>query len=136
MLLRWPGRTRAGRYNDLTLTIDLAPTIMTACGVKPPREMQGLNLLDVAAGKGRLNRTAIFGEIYVHTASVVGRPDLDVTHRWVREGDWKLIQPTRDKGPELFDLRSDPHERTNLAAKQPERVKHLQDVIARWVANR
>jgi arylsulfatase A-like enzyme len=136
IMLRWPGRTRAGRYNDLTLTIDLAPTIMTACGVKAPGEMQGLNLLDVAAGKGRLNRNAVFGEIYVHTASMLGRPDLDVTHRWVREGDWKLIQPTRDKRPELFNLASDPHERTNLAEKQPERVRRLQDLIARWVMNR
>jgi arylsulfatase A-like enzyme len=136
ILLRWPGRIKPGRSNDLALTIDLAPTILSACGLKPARQMQGLSLLDAAAGKGRLNRSAVFGEIYVHTASMLGRPDLDVTHRWVREGEWKLIQPTRDKGPELFHLASDPHERTNLAIKEPERVRRLQGLITRWVADR
>jgi uncharacterized sulfatase len=136
ILLRWPGHTRAGRYNDLTLTIDLAPTILTASGVQIPRQMQGLNLLDVAAGKGRLNRNAIFGEIYVHTATALGRPDLDVTHRWVREGDWKLIVPLRGKGPELYNLAKDQHERSNLAMREGERVRQLQERLRRWVADR
>jgi arylsulfatase A-like enzyme len=136
ILLRWPGHTRAGRYNDLTLTIDLAPTILTASGVQIPRQMQGLNLLDVAAGKGRLNRNAIFGEIYVHTATALGRPDLDVTHRWVREGDWKLIVPLRGKGPELYNLAKDQHERSNLAMCEGERVRQLQERLRRWVADR
>ncbi len=136
ILLRWPGHTRAGRYNDLALTIDLAPTILTACGVRIPERMQGLNMLDVAAGKGHLNRNAVFGEIYLHTATQVGRPDLDVTHRWVREGDWKLILPLREKGPELYNLAKDPNERTNLATREPERVRQLQERLERWVASR
>jgi uncharacterized sulfatase len=136
ILLRWPGRTKPGRYNDLTLTIDLSPTILAAAGVQVPRQLQGLNLLDIAAGRGRLDRQAIFGEIYVHTASKLGRPDVDVTHRWVREGDWKLILPQRDKGPELFNLAKDPHERTNLAMREAERVQHLQQLVRRWVAQR
>src|SRR5262249_60756687 len=109
----------AGRYNDLTLTIDLAPTILTAAGVQVPRPMQGLNLLDVAAGKGRLNRNAVFGEIYVHTATMIGRPDLDVTHRWMREGDWKLIVQLREKGPELYNLAKDPRTDQPGAAGAP-----------------
>jgi uncharacterized sulfatase len=137
VLLRWPGHTRAGRYDDLVLTIDLAPTILTAAGVRVPEQMKGLNLLDVAAGNGHLRRPAVFGEIYVHTASQVGRPDLDVTHRWVREGDWKLILPVRGTDPpELFDLAHDPHERTNLAPRQPDRARHLRQLIDQWVAMR
>jgi arylsulfatase A-like enzyme len=136
ILLRWPGRVKPARYQDLALTIDLAPSILAACGVKIPERMQGLSLLDVAAGKGRLNRTTVFGEIYVHTASKLGRPDLDVTHRWVREGDWKLIVPTREQAPELFNIVKDPHERANLTLREPERVRQLQERIARWVADR
>ena len=33
----------------------------------------------------------MFGEIYVHTARDVEKPPLNVTHLWVREGNWKLI---------------------------------------------
>lgn len=136
-LLKWPGHTRAGRYNDLVSTIDFAPTILRACGVEVPRTMQGANLLDVAGGRGKLERTAIFGEIYTHTATKLGAPALDVTHRWVRQGDWKLILHLRDKKEiELFHLGDDPHERANLAAKQPGRVKELRGRIEDWVAKR
>ncbi len=135
-VLRWPGRTRAGRYNDLVLTVDLAPTILQACGLKTPPRLQGLSLLDVAAGKGRLNRSAIFGEIYVHTATKLGQPDIDVTHRWTREGEWKLIHDVRKNQIELFNLAYDPHERTNLAAKDPDRVGRLRKLIELWIKDR
>jgi uncharacterized sulfatase len=136
VILRWPGQTRAGRYNDLVATIDLAPTILTACGVRVPAQMLGLNLLDVAAGRGRLKRDAIFGEIYVHTSTNLKNPRIDITHRWVREGDWKLIWPADNKNIELFNLAADPHEKNNLAAKHPDRVKRLRQRIEDFWANR
>lgn len=136
ILLRLPGKTRAGRYEDLVQTPDLAPTILAACGQRPPREMHGLSLLDVAAGRGRLNRDALFGEIYVHTATELGRPDLDVTHRWVREGEWKLIDHLRDRKQELFHISRDPRERTDLAEKEADHVARLRERIAAWVRGR
>ncbi|MCI0379389.1 MAG: sulfatase [Gemmataceae bacterium] len=135
-ILRWPGRTRAGRCDDLALTIDLAPTILQASGLKTPARLQGLSLLEVAAGKGKLQRSAIFGEIYVHTATKLGQPDMDVTHRWAREGDWKLIHDVRKNQFELFNLSNDPHERTNQAAKDPDRVGRLRKRIEHWVKDR
>lgn len=136
-LLKLPGVTRAGRHDDLVSTVDVAPTILRACNADVPREMQGLSLLDVARGKGRLDRNAVFGEIYTHTASKLGAPNLDVTHRWVRQGDWKLIQHlTGKRNVELFDLARDPQERTNQAEKQAGRVKDLREQIDLWVRKR
>ena len=136
-VLKWPNHTRPGRYNDLVLTIDFAPTILRACNIKVPEPMQGVDLMQPASGRGRLKRDAIFGEIYVHTSTNLKIPQLDVTHRWVREGDWKLIVHLTDKKQvELFNLANDPHERTNLAAKDAERVRGLQRLIERWVAGR
>ena len=133
VLLRWPGHTRAGRYDDLVSTIDLAPTILTACGVKPPAEMPGLSLLDVAAGRGHLPRQAVFGEIYLHTAVDLDRPAVNLTHRWVREGDWKLIvSEDKKSGPELYNLAEDPTETKNLAAAHPDRVRDLMRVLDAW----
>src|SRR5262249_29121469 len=79
LLLRWPGHTRAARYNDLVTTVDVAPTILRACGVEVPRPMTGLSLLDAAAGKGRLPRSAVFGELYRHAARDLGKHRLDMT---------------------------------------------------------
>jgi len=107
----WPGRTKPGRYNDLVTTVDLVPTMLTAGNVKVPQRMLGLNLLDVAQGKGQLKRTAVFGEIYRHTATEAGQPRLDVLWRWMRTGDWKLILPSDPKAEvELYDW---PRIRTN-----------------------
>jgi len=47
----------------------------------------------------------------------------------VREGDWKLIVPVRGS-VELFDLRSDPYERNNLAAERPEKSSQLRALLA------
>jgi uncharacterized sulfatase len=132
MLLRWPGHTRAGRYHDLVSTIDLAPTILSACGVKVPAQMQGLSLLGAAAGKGPLKRQAVFGEIYLHTAVDLKRPALNLTHRWVRAGNWKLIVPQDGKGPELYDLSADPFEKKDVAATQRKQVGELRKLLDGW----
>ncbi|MFN4258727.1 MAG: sulfatase [Gemmataceae bacterium] len=132
ILLRWPGHTKAGRYNDLVSTIDLAPTILTACNVPVPKEMPGMSLLGVAEGKGPLNRHAVFGDIYVHTAKVLDKPALNLTHRWVREGDWKLISFEDEKKAELYNLANDPHEEKNLVADHPDKVAHLKKLIDQW----
>jgi arylsulfatase A-like enzyme len=133
IILRWPGHTKPGRYSDLVSTIDLAPTILTACGVKPTAQMTGLNLLDVAAGKGQLEREAVFGEIYLHTAVDVNRPALNLTHRWVRRGDWKLIVFQEEAmRKELYDLGHDPHEKANVAALHPDQVQSLSASLNQW----
>jgi uncharacterized sulfatase len=131
VMLRWPGKTKAGRYDDLVSTIDLAPTILSACGLQPTPEMQGLSLLDAAAGKGPLKRDAVFGDLYEHTSVDVAKPSLSLTHRWVRQGAWKLIVPV--KGPsELYNVKDDPHEEKDRAGEQKERVEQLRHRLDAW----
>ena len=126
MIVHWPGTTNAGKYADLTSTVDLAPTVLSAVGAQVPKTMSGVSLLDVASGKGPLKRDAVFGEIYVHTAVKLEDPRANLTHRWVREGDWKLIVPLKNEAkPELFNLKDDPHEKKNLAAEKPIEAKRL-----------
>ncbi|MFO0879354.1 MAG: sulfatase [Gemmataceae bacterium] len=131
VILRWPGRVKPGRYPDLVSTIDLAPTILDAVGAPVPKAMAGISLLPTAAGKGPLARSAVFGEIYEHTAVDIHRPGVNLTHRWVREGDWKLIVPVKGS-PELFNLAEDPFEKKNQAPTEPKRVKQLQSVLDAW----
>src|SRR5262249_32647869 len=117
--------------DDLVSTIDIVPTILSACGVKVPETMPGLNLLDTAAGKGALKRKAVFGELFVHTAIDLKKPAVNLTNRWVREGDWKLILPVKGSA-ELYDVKSDPFETKNLAEKQPAKVKALTKTLDGW----
>jgi arylsulfatase A len=67
--------------------------------------------------------------------------DADV--RSIIEGDWKLIQPSdqpsvnqntntelsNDAEPQLYNLASDPGEKSNVASQYPERVKKLTELL-------
>lgn len=137
LMIRWPGKVNPGRSESLVSSIDVVPTLLAAAGVEIPVEMPGLNLLTEATTGQALSRTAVFGEIFEHTASSLEQPALDLTHRWVRDHDWKLIlfeEPGH--GPELYQLREDPHEERNLAMREPERVETLTRSIDTWWAGR
>jgi uncharacterized sulfatase len=132
VLLRWPGRVKPGRHDDLVSTIDVVPTILSACGLKPAAEMKGLSLLDRAAAGQPLGRDAVFGEIYLHTAVDLDRPALNLTHRWARAGDWKLIVTEKKDPVELYNLKDDPFETKNLAAARSETVAALRKRLDAW----
>jgi arylsulfatase A-like enzyme len=137
VMLRWPGHVRPGRYGDLVSTIDLAPTILAACRLKPPAELPGLDLLPAASGRLPLKRDAVFGEIYLHTALDIHRPSLNLTHRWVRRGEWKLILPEdRSARPELYNVAADPMEERDLSENHPRRVRRLSGEVERWWSSR
>ncbi len=133
VMIRWPGRTRPGRYSDLVSTIDVAPTLLEAAGIQPPRPLPGLSLMRTSAGKGRLPRDSVFGELYVHTAVSLFRPSLNLTHRWMRKGDWKLILPVdRGEQPELYRVSVDPYEEKDLAESETDRLAALQVELEKW----
>jgi uncharacterized sulfatase len=125
VIVHWDGKTKAGKHADLVSTVDLAPTLLSASGVDIPKNMSGVSLLDTATGKGRLKRDAVFGEIYVHTAVKIEDPRANLTHRWIRERDWKLIVPVKEGKAELFNLADDPQEKTNVAETNAEVVTRL-----------
>src|SRR5262245_28310234 len=91
VMLRWPAKLKPV-HDDSTLvsTIDLAPTILAACGLAPTKEMRGIDLLGVAAGQ-RPARDTIFGEIYGHDVIDIDRAEPNLLQRWCISGEWKLI---------------------------------------------
>ena len=133
LLIRWPGRLSPARRDDLVSSIDVVPTLLAAAGAPVPPGLPGLNLLPSAREGTPLPRSQVFGEIFEHTASSLEQPALDLTHRWVRDGDWKLILFERGNQPaELYNLRQDPFEQLNLAPRDPDRVAQLRDQIDLW----
>ena len=49
-----------------------------------------------------------------------------------RDGNWKLIHYAQSGRYELFDLGTDPGERSDLVAREPERVERLQAALAEY----
>jgi uncharacterized sulfatase len=126
IMVRWPGKVQPRMVDTPISSIDIAPTLLTAVGLKPTAAMQGINLLDEAALTGRKH---IFGECFLHTAVDLDNPTLSLRYRYVVEGTNKLILPWIANEPkavtEFYDLKADPTETENLAEKQKPRVAEL-----------
>ena len=89
--------------------VDLAPTIMAGTGVEPAAEvadLPGADLWSMAGGNEPADRT-VFSE-YHATGST------SATYM-LRDRRWKYVHFV-GHDPQLFDMQSDPHELTNLAA--------------------
>ncbi len=50
----------------------------------------------------------------------------------LRMGDWKIVNAARGKPWELYNVAADPTETTNLAAREPERLKQLTRAFQQW----
>jgi arylsulfatase A len=120
-LLRWPGTLPAGKVSGQTaITMDLTATMLAASGVKPPRPLDGINLLPAWQGRTPLAERALYWRI--------NRPDR--RQKAVRRGNWKYVL---DGDVELlFDLSRDVGERTNLSYRHPAVVKELRGLLAEW----
>ena len=134
--MRWPGKIAAGKTNDgLMATIDLLPTFAALTGAKVPddRIIDGVNQLDCLVGNSKSARSSYLynpGSASVQTRILQGNA--------IREGDWKLISPLKvglfleDAGSgewELYNLKEDIGEPTNLADKYPKKVKRLKALL-------
>ncbi len=65
-VIRWPGVVPAGRVSQqVTMTMDLTASILSACGVKPPagRVLDGEDLLPILAGKAPERERTVFWRI-------------------------------------------------------------------------
>ena len=126
IMIRWPGKVQPGERPELANSIDLAPTILKACGLEPTDTMQGIDLLDDTA---LAKRKSTHGACYLHNAVDIHKPSANLTHRWLINGNWKLILPhkpnTNATEPELYNLTKDPHQTQNLAKTNPHQTKRL-----------
>jgi len=133
VLLRWPGKIPVGQSDIPISTIDLAPTILAAAGLKPTHQMPGIDLLNQTAVA---SREVIFGDIYTHDVVDPNEPAASLKYRWCLQGPWKLIVPHSpnmiDAELQLFDVVSDPHETKNLAPSHPQLVGELYRRIQSW----
>ncbi|HZL87310.1 MAG TPA: sulfatase [Pirellulaceae bacterium] len=125
IILRWPQRITPHR-DDQTLvsSLDLAPTILAATAREQTKDMTGINLLEVAAGK-KPSRDTLVGEIFEHDVANLADPTSGLLFRWCIKDRWKLIQAADRSQQELYDLAADPHDEHDVAAQHPDIVSDL-----------
>lgn len=143
IMFRWPGTIPAKDRPELCSSIDIVPTILAAAGAKGPHDFPGLNLLPQLKSGKAIERDTIYGESFAHDIADIEIPQASLLYRWVIQGHDKLLltydgAPGKMKYPpqggeaQLFDLRSDPIEKVNIASKNPTRVKELSALLDKW----
>lgn len=108
---------------------DLLPTFTALGGAPTPPWLDGLSLVPLLSGAA----VPLHQHLYFACHERRGGAE-EPTREAVREGDWKWVR--RGESDELYDLATDPGERTDLAASEPERVAHLRALAAEATAPR
>lgn len=128
-LIRWPGGTKPGSTCDEpVITTDFYPTILDLAGLpaKPEQHLDGVSLKPLLTGQSELNREALYFH-YPHYSNQGGIPGAAI-----RKGDWKLIERFEDGRTQLYNLKQDLGERTDLASQDPQRVSDMRQQLHRW----
>lgn len=127
ILFHQPSAISAGVSDQLASSIDLVPTILSHLGQSVPSDLPGIHLLDP---QERNARTAIFGEIFQHDIVSMDDPVASLMHRWVIEGEWKLIEDYPNTASvQLYHVTEDPEEKVELSAQHPDRVASLKRLL-------
>lgn len=121
LIVHWPnGITARGEMRRTPEhIIDLAPTILEACGGQPPKTWNGVpvppppgkSLIPLFAQEGTVHHDTLW---WLHEGN-----------RALRAGNWKIVAAGKESPWELYDLSVDHSETKNLAQAMPDKVKEL-----------
>jgi len=118
--IKVPGIKGGGQNNTPVTGTDFYPTLLelTGADLRPEEHIDGVSLVPLLKGGAIKERPLIWH--YPHYGNQGGEPS-----SIIRKGDWKLIHYYEDDREELYNLKDDLEETTNLAAVQPELVDEL-----------
>lgn len=130
-IVRWPGVVQPGTTCDTpVISMDCFPTILEATGIEVESDivLDGVSILPLLRQDGPLNRDAL----YFHYPNYAFHKRNRLASA-IRLGDYKLIRRYDDDSLELYNLKDDISERNNLASRNPELAKQLDDKLKSWL---
>jgi arylsulfatase A-like enzyme len=124
--------TKWQKPDGMALNIDVAPTFLDYAGIATPNGTDGRSLRPLLEEQSPGWRNHWFYEHHFHARG--SKEGAIPRTEGVRTSQWKYITYIDEKEPyeELYDLKSDPHEETNLAsdAKYAQRLGIMKGMYA------
>lgn len=120
LILAGPGIPQGQSTHAFTYLLDLFPTLCDTIGIPCPADLDGQSLRPLWEGKQSHVRDSVF------------LPFMQI-QRAVRDERWKLICYPKIGHMQLFDLQSDPDEKTNLVDR-PDCAPHVSRLLKRMRA--
>ena len=135
-LIQWKEKLAGGKVDDRpVIQLDILPTALAAASIdiKPEWKLDGVNLLPYLTGQ---QSGSPHEALYWRFGKQIA----------IRVGDWKLVKGVGSEGlagieeavkattanAELYNLKDDIGEKTNLALKEPEQLKRLVTAWEAW----
>jgi arylsulfatase A len=144
-ILRWPGKIEPGQVSDVPVcSLDVLPTFCELAGAEIPkgRLLDGTSFVPLLSGKEFARKKPLYWDYY----AALGKPKAAM-----RVGDWmvlghrsgpevplgrnvnpksmKVIKSARLGPFELYNLRDDPEQKVDLAARRPEKLAELSRLL-------
>ncbi|MBT4864699.1 MAG: arylsulfatase [Planctomycetaceae bacterium] len=128
LVARWPGKIKAGTTSDHPSAFwDVMPTIAEVAGIEAPSGIDGVSFAPTLLGQ--TDRQKKHDYLYWEFPSYGGQ-------QVVRVGDWKGVRQglQRKNNPnrlkvELYNLKTDPGEANDVAAKHPDLIAKIERVM-------
>jgi arylsulfatase A-like enzyme len=119
--ITWPGHINSGTSDEPVISLDILPTICAVLGIGLPtdRVYDGRNMMPLMLGK---QKTPLHETLYWDGNDGI---------RAIRAGKWKLIQ-NKEGNLELYDLKADISEKTDLSKQNPQIVEKLNNEFKAW----
>ena len=125
---RWPGHIQPGSATPRqALSMDIFPTVLAAAGAAIPTNIDGASFLPTLLGQPQPETPRDLYYVRREGGPMYGGKTIEALQR----GDWKLLQDSPFAPPELYNLRNDPQETTDLAGKRKDIVRDLDAAIRR-----
>jgi arylsulfatase A len=119
-MARWPGMIKPGQTSsEICAFWDFLPTVAELAGAKPPPNLDGISILPTLLGKPQTNQhDFLYWEFHERGFQQAGRM-----------GDWKAVRPQAGEPVELYDLKTDIAEKTNVAEKHADVVAKMDSLL-------
>ncbi len=130
LLVRWPGRVKPGTSDALVSQVDFLASVAALTGqqVNAAEATDSENHLPTLLGDDRKGRTLLVE--HAGTWAIT-----DGTYKYIEPRDGSPLNRNTETGndpqPQLYHLRNDVGERTNLASQYPQHAQRLRDELER-----
>ena len=114
MAVRWPGHVEANSQSEFICGMrDFFPTACELAGTSAPKNLDGISIAATLLGKTQQPRKHLYWEYH------------SPFQQAVRMGNWKAIRWGTKEPVELYDLKIDPQEKQDVAAKHRQIANQL-----------
>jgi len=145
LIFRWKGEIDAGKWVNVPVDCtDIFPTILAAAGydskaIVNDNELDGQSVLSLLSDKENSKSTYTKTAHYWHYPfNVIYNSPYErlplTPHSAIRDGDYKLIFDWYGR-LYLYNIKTDPYEKTNLVNQNPKLVNKLHEKLMSWISN-